>query len=99
MSVFSAMIDAIYRTPGMSVEATYDGNPVRVVVSHDLSTWGEEISVRNGMVIVAVRKSQVAERPRRGDVFALAAGPQYTVEQTQNSDELEHRCLCLEHSA
>jgi hypothetical protein len=96
-NAFQAALDAIYRT--LSVAATYESvddgeTEVHVIVSYDLTQWGDTISVQNNMAVVAVRRSEVEARPRRGDTFAVA-GAVYNVERVLRSDELEHRCLVV----
>jgi hypothetical protein len=85
----------------LAVAATYesidDGETgVQVIVSHDLTQWGDTIRVQNGMAIVAVRKTEVEARPRRGDTFTMEDSRVYQVEQVMRSDDLEHRCLVTE---
>jgi hypothetical protein len=98
-SVFASAADAIYRTLGVPAvyESTEDGeSTVRVIVSHDLTQWGDVISVQNNMAMVSVRRSEIADRPRRGDTFTLEVSRVYLVERVMRSDDLEHRCLVVE---
>lgn len=100
MDAFQAALDAIYANPNMSAAAMYEGEdgerPVSVIVSHDLTQWGDTINVQNGMALLSVRKTQVEARPRRGDTFTMEDSRVYQVERVMISDDLEHRCLVVE---
>jgi len=81
-------------------DAEYEGQDedaeCRVIVSHDLTQWGDIITVQNNQAMISVRKSEIEDRPRRGDLFRLASGREYQVERVMVSDEYEHRLLVTE---
>ncbi len=94
---FAAAIARIFAALGRDAE--YEGEDelmCRVIVSHDLTQWGDVIQVQNNMAMLSVRKSEIADRPRRGDIFTLATGQEFTVERVMRSDEYEHRVLVTE---
>ena len=99
IDAFQNAVDAIYRTLGSAAvyESLDDGEiNVSVIVSHDLTQWGDEITVHSGNAVVSVRKSQVSDRPRRGDTFTMEDSRVYQVERVLQSDDLEHRSLVVE---
>jgi hypothetical protein len=94
---FASAIASIFAALGRDAE--YEGEDelmCRVIVSHDLTQWGDVIQVQNNMAMISVQRSQVVERPRRGDIFRLATGQEYNVERVMRSDEYEHRVLVTE---
>jgi hypothetical protein len=94
---FASAIASIFAALGRDAE--YGGEDelmCRVIVSHDLTQWGDVIQVQNNMAMISVQRSQVVERPRRGDIFRLATGQEYNVERVMRSDEYEHRVLVTE---
>jgi hypothetical protein len=99
---FASMAATIYRTSGFGRAALYSSlsegteSTVSVIVSHDLTQWGDTIRIQNGMAMIAVQRAEVPERPRRGDTFVMESGQTYAVESVLRSDDLEHRCLVLE---
>ena len=70
--------------------------PVSVIISMDLSGWGDAVNVVNGSVGVSILREDFPERPRRGDLVALVSGRQFQVEQLIASDDYVHRCLSVE---
>ena len=79
-------------------DAEYEGEDelmCRVIISHDLTQWGDVIQVQNNMAMISVQRSEIEERPRRGDLFRLATGQEYNVERVMRSDEYEHRILVV----
>jgi hypothetical protein len=100
---FASMAATIHRANGFGRPALYSSlsegteSTVSVIVSHDLTQWGDSIRIQNGMAIIAVQCAEVPDRPRRGDTFVLESGQTYAVESVlPSSDDLEHRCLVLE---
>ncbi len=99
MTVFknalSRATDRVYAQAG--VAAVYQDRdavqtPCTVLVERDLSRFGDVAQVNVRTAVVAVRRSQVAGAPRRGERFTLTEGAEVlTVESLQASDELEHR--------
>ena len=95
---FANMVESIYADPAMAKEAKFEGEDdadCRVILSYDLTQWGDVITVQNNMAMISVQRSQVPSRPRRGDVFVLATGQEYNVERVMRSDEHEHRILVV----
>ena len=93
---FANMVADVYVALGR--DAKYEGEDdadCSVIVSYDLTQWGDTIQVQNNMAMISVQKSEVPERPRRGDVFTLATGQEYNVERVMRSDEYEHRILVV----
>ena len=94
---FASAIASIFAALGRDAE--YEGQEedaeCRVIVSHDLTQWGDVVQVQNNMAMISVQKSEIAERPRRGDLFRLATGQEYNVERVMRSDEYEHRILVV----
>ena len=100
--IFARAIDMIYRNPNMGRAAQYvegeaEAVECSVIVSHDLTQWGDTIQVQNGMAMIAVRRNEIDSRPRRGGIFTLGSGQQYQVERVMISDEYEHRCLTTDY--
>jgi len=95
---FANMVNHVYGALGRAAE--YEGQDdettCRIIVSYDLTQWGDTIQVQNDMAMLSVRKSEIEERPRRGDIFRMATGREYQVERVMISDDLEHRCLVVE---
>ena len=95
---FANMVASIYANNAMARDAQFEGEDdaaCRIILSYDLTQWGDVIQVQNNMAMISVQKSQVAARPRRGDIFTLATGKEYTVERVMRSDEHEHRILVV----
>ena len=94
---FASAIARIFAALGRDAE--YEGQEedadCRVIVSHDLTQWGDVITVQNNMAMISVQRSEIEERPRRGDLFRLATGREYNVERVMRSDEYEHRILVV----
>ena len=93
---FAIMVAAVYQSLGRDAE--YEGEDeamCRVIVTHDLTQWGDTIQVQNNMAMISVQKSQIEEKPRRGDIFRLATGQEFNVERVMRSDEYEHRILVV----
>ena len=94
---FASAIASIFAALGRDAE--YEGQEedadCRVIVSHDLTQWGDVIQVQNNMAMISVQRSEIEERPRRGDLFRLATGQEYNVERVMRSDEYEHRILVV----
>ena len=94
---FASAIAGIFAALGRDAE--YEGQEedadCRVIVSHDLTQWGDVIQVQNNMAMISVQRSEIEERPRRGDLFRLATGQEYNVERVMRSDEYEHRILVV----
>lgn len=66
-----------------------------VMVERDLSQYGDAANVQGVTAVISVRKSEVAERPRRGETFELADGCTiFTVESVAVSDDFEHQVFC-----
>jgi len=97
---FSTMVNHIFDALGRSAEYqepdAVETTSCKVILTYDLTQWGDEIRVQNDMAMVSVRKSEIEARPRRGDFFTLATGRQYLVERVMTSDEYEHRVLVTE---
>lgn len=66
-----------------------------VVVSHSQSQLGDTARVSAKTLTISVRRAQVTEPPRRGDVLDVLtgtfAGQTFTVDSLIGSDEFEHR--------
>ena len=95
VSEFSSGLDDIYSVAGVS--ATYtdvDGatSTVTVIIDRDLSTYGDSAEVTKATATIAVRVSDMALPPRRGETFTVD-GKTYRVNSTLTSDELEHSSL------
>ena len=91
---FATATAAIYRALGR--EAMYGETPCLAIVSHDLTQWGGEIQLQADSALVSVRRSEIAERPRRGDSVAMATGQEYRIERLLLADDHEWRCLARE---
>ena len=93
------MIDILYANDAMAKDARYEGDEdvdCRIIIRHDLTEWGDVIKVQNDMAMISVRTSEVPERPRRGGIFTLATGKEYTVEQAMRPrNEYEHQVLVV----
>ncbi len=68
-----------------------------VLLEHNLSRYGNVAQVAGKTVVVGVRVREVAEMPRKGDVFDLVtgkfAGRSLRVDSVVSSDALEHKVL------
>lgn len=68
-----------------------------VVISHNQAQYGEVARVSGKTVVISVKREQVTELPRRGDVFDVTtgnyAGRTFTVDSALSSDEYQHRVL------
>lgn len=74
--------------------AAYDGDLVTVVMTTDMTQWGDQVSVATGRVALSVRKSEVPVRPSRGAQFSVGDAPDiYRVEQTIRETEYEWTLL------
>ena len=94
--MFVEDMSVFYDLDGFAQAATYtDRNsvqtPCTVLVEHDLTRYGEAAQVNVKTAVISVRVSEVAEAPRRGDSFAIAAGATYKVDSLQLSDGVEHK--------
>lgn len=98
---FFAATDAIYQTMARAAHYTKAGSvetiDVSVIVSYDMTQWGDAVNFSNGSAIIAVRKSQVPERPRRGDAWTLETGQAFITDRVMFSDEYEHRVMVAEY--
>jgi hypothetical protein len=98
---FVSMVNHVYTALGRAAQYQErddeEATDCRVIVSYDLTQWGDVIQVQNDMAMVSVRKSEIEDRPRRGDLFLMATGREYEVERVMVSDEYEHRVLTKEH--
>ena len=97
---FASMVASVFRSLGREAQYLATGEEAeasdcRVIVSHDLTQWGDVIQVQNNMAMISVQRSEIEERPRRGDLFRLATGQEYNVERVMRSDEYEHRILVV----
>ena len=94
---FASMIGHVFEALGRIAE--YEGQDeettCKVILSFDLTQWGDVIQVQNNMAMISVQRSEIEERPRRGDLFRLATGQEYNVERVMRSDEYEHRILVV----
>lgn len=98
-AALSNATDRVYASAGVAArheDSVSVQTSVTVLVERDLSRYGEaaQVSVRTAMV--GVRRSELADCPRRGDTFTLlntdgSDGEVLTVDSLQRADELEHR--------
>jgi hypothetical protein len=91
------MYGAVYArwaNPAIYTDGDGVSRPVSVVLEHDLQRYGDVASVSASSALVAVRTSEVQDRPRREDVFTLVSGVEHYVDTVVLSDEFEHRCIC-----
>ena len=95
-AAFDSMFAVCYSTFGEA--ATYDGGSVTVVLDHNMSQWGDQVSVAVGRVALSVRKSEVPERPARGEAFTVDAKV-YRVESTIRETSHEWALLVKEDGA
>lgn len=65
-----------------------------IVVDRNLSKYGDELEVAGKTAVVSVRAAQVADIPRRKDLFTITATSEvFVVDTVIQSDGDEHRCL------
>lgn len=102
---FQSMVDRVFTALGRAEQAfeaefqhpdEVETTACLLILSYDLTQWGDRIQVQNNMAMISVRKSEIEARPRRGDFFTLATGRQYLVERVMVSDDYEHRVLVTE---
>ena len=98
---FASMVNHVFNALGRAAEyeerdSENGAENCRVILSYDLTQWGDIITVQNNQAMISVRKSEIEDRPRRGDLFRLASGREYQVERVMVSDEYEHRVLVTE---
>jgi len=93
-------MDTIYDEFGDDAHFTARDCPAvacAVLIDHNLQRYGNVAAVAGKTVALRVRRQQVAEPPRRGDVFDVTsgefAGRTFTVDSLVASDEFEHRVL------
>lgn len=90
------MLDNLYlRNADRAVYVDADGASLSVLtlVDHNLAQYGDVAEIKAGSVIVAMRVSEVKDRPRREDTIALADGDTYYIDSVLSSDGYEHRCI------
>ena len=98
LPAMSDAIDAVYDIFG--VDATYTacggaGVAIKTVQVDSPTIWGEEIEVSNESIGVEMRRSEVAEKPRRGDTIKIGSTT-YRFEQVLRSGtDLEWRALAV----
>ncbi len=87
--------DRVYASAGVAAlheDRDSVQTPVTVLIERDISRYGEAAQVNVRTALVAVRRSQLAHAPRRGDTFTITADSEVlTVDSLQRTDELEHR--------
>ena len=97
-AAFSSAIDTLYAMFGVS--ASYEtqreaASTVTIVITEDLSQWGADITVANDYHGITVRRSDVTDKPRRGDTFTVDSTV-YCVEQVlRQPNEFEWRTLAV----
>lgn len=97
LAALSLGTNTVYRTFGVPAgylpkDAKGAATPVTVLVERDLTRFGEVAKITARTAIVCVRKSELADVPRRGDTFSLSSGAEtLTVDSLQASDDFEHR--------
>ncbi len=98
-AAITSATDRVYRSAGVAARHE-DGvgaqTACTILVERDLSRFGEAAPVNVRTALVGIRRSELADCPRRGDTFTLldaagADGEVLTVDSLQRSDELEHR--------
>jgi hypothetical protein len=97
-AALSRATDRVYLAFGETAvftDRTGEEFPCVALVEQDLARYGETAQVNVKTVVLSVRKTEVPEAPRRGDVFTLT-GPDdedilYKVDSLQGSTELEHK--------
>lgn len=90
----SRALDRVYAKAGLP--AVYTGRDAvahgcSVLVESDLSRYGQTAQVNVRTAVVAVRTSEVALAPRRGEQFVVTGGATYTVDSLQATDALQHK--------
>lgn len=70
------------------------GDTVRVSISHELSNWGDAVTITNGAAVLSVQTAQVPDRPRRGHTFVTASDT-WEVDQVLVSDGYVHKCMVV----
>ena len=96
------MIEAI--NPGYQIfgrraiytDRDYLDTECTIVLSFDLSQWGDSINVTGEQCMISVRRTEVPHRPRRGETFTLEAGQVYRVDQVMQATEYEYMILSVE---
>lgn len=94
-NAFVAGINKIYAKAGVSATYTPSGGEsvtYTVIITHDLSLYGDTAEVQQATASVSIRASDLAAPPRRGDTFTIG-GETYRVSAAVTSDELEHTVL------
>lgn len=97
LAALSSGSNVVYRTFGVSAgylpkDSLGAPKPVTVLIERDLTRFGEVAKVNAKTAIVCVRKSEVAEVPRKGDAFKIGGCAEVLiVDSLQASDEFEHR--------
>ena len=70
---------------------------VTAIVSYDLQEFGAVAEIQGKTATVAVRFSDLPERPRRLDTYEILGGPRrgdvYTVDSILRADDIEHTAL------
>ena len=99
LAVMDPAIDPGYQVFGR--QATYADRDdlytaCTVVLSFDLSRWGDSINVTGEQCMINVRRAEVPHRPRRGETFTLKSGQVYRVDQVMQATEYEYMILSTE---
>lgn len=94
---FTASLSPLYET--MGEDAVYTDSEAwtcncRVVVNRNLTEYGDVANVQGVTAVIAVRRSEVPDRPRRNDTFELDDGETLRVDRVLTSDDYEHEVLC-----
>ena len=99
MSHFTAAmsrgVDRIYKGVGESafyIFANGSRTDCVVIPERDLKTSGEFAQVNAALVLCSVRKSEIPERPKRGETIVLPGScEEYAVREVIFSDQFEWR--------
>jgi hypothetical protein len=91
------MVDEVHDTYGeaaVHTSLTAVATNVSVVIERSLSQRGEAAAINAKSVILAIRKSELATVPRRGETVAVAStGETFVVDQVFGIDEFEYRVI------
>lgn len=101
MTIFAAAmargLAVLYSKDGESARFTSSDGYVTdcsVMVERDVSSYGEVAEINAASAVISVRKIELCDRPKRGEVFELTdTEEEFSVSQVIASDELEFRVI------
>lgn len=96
-------VEIAHETFGLQAEFTNRYQvcvPVSVIVSLDLSDYGEDVNISAETVVLSIQRAQLKEAPQRNETFLISsdaprayAGRRFVVFQSIDHTECEYKVL------